>query len=86
MADLSLKLINRIFPQRHAVITVRTIVIGCDLRSPLINCHFGQSCDRAKSAANVSHLAILLNAEKYVRRREISPQVNLSVIHHQGLQ
>ena len=35
---------------------------------------------------NESFLALLLNAEKYVRRRDISPQVNLRVIHHQGLQ
>ena len=33
-----------------------------------------------------SYLEVLLNAEKYVRRRDISPQSNLKVIHHQGLQ
>ena len=31
---------------------VRTIVSSCDLRSPLINHYFGQSCDRAKSTAD----------------------------------
>ena len=35
------------------VMKVRTIVIGCYLRSPLINDHFGQSCDMAKLTTNV---------------------------------
>ena len=40
-------------PGLRTELTLRTIVTGCDQRSPLINRYFGHSCDRAKLTANV---------------------------------
>ena len=65
---------------------MRTIVIGCDLRSPLINRHFGKSCDRAKTAnVQTNRISGTTKCRKYAWCRDISSEVNLRVIPHQVL-
>ena len=59
--------------------------IVCEQRNQLTRVYV-TGLNQPQTYKRTAFSVVLLNAEKYVRRRDISPQINLRVIYHQGLQ